>query len=355
MSEQDDLGDSDMHMVYSGPGSGAKMTSTLPSLSEMAGSLGHSSSENVMENLLDNLNLLSPKNPAVGPAGGPGTGSNQSSPSSLLQGSPGYPPYTSPGLAAVNQQTQQDYRKCLYGQASMSSLSPMSMQPLPESKASFGGGPGTMAQFNCTPGLLKELLTSDSEPHGADLMPSVDTVVSQSTSAAGRLLPPYTSTRGELMGGGAAHTHTLSHPHTMHSQAPPTSVAMNGRTLHPLTSMSHVSVSGRLGPIKSAMQMPYGASSHLSGGGLSFCSLNGNGYSRGHSLQPEHQHQLHMEKLPSDLDGMPVERFECDMESILHDTLMDGDSLDFNFDPMASQQGFPPHGVKTTTHSWVSG
>lgn len=68
-----------------------------------------------------------------------------------------------------------------------------------------------------------------------------------------------------------------------------------------------------------------------------------------------HPQQQQLEKLPSDLDGMPVERFECDVESILHDTLMDGESLDFNFDPMATQQGFPPHSVKTTTHSWVSG
>ncbi|KAG9265011.1 forkhead box protein O1 [Astyanax mexicanus] len=313
MPEQDDLGDSDMHMVYPGPGSGTKMTSTLPSLSEMAGSLGHSSSENVMENLLDNLNLLSPKNPGVGSAGGPGTGSNQSSPSSLLQSSPGYPPYSSPGLATVNQQPQQDYRKCLYGQASMGSLSPMSMQPLPETKPSFGGGPGSMTQYNCPAGLLKELLTSDAEPHGADLMPSVDTVVvSQSANSAARMLPPYTSSRGELMGGGASHSHTLSHPHTMHTQAPPTSAAMNGRTLHPLTSMSHQAVSARLGSVKSAMQMQYGTSSHMGGGGgggLSFCSLNGNGYSRGPGLPPE-QHQHHLEKLPSDLDGMPVERFD---------------------------------------------
>ncbi|XP_066521965.1 forkhead box protein O1-A [Hoplias malabaricus] len=357
MSEQDDLGDSDMHMVYSGPGSGAKMTSTLPSLSEMTGSLGHSSSENVMENLLDNLNLLSPKNPAVVSSGGPGTGSNQSSPSSLLQSSSGYPPYSSPGMAAVNQQPPQDYRKCLYGQASMATLSSMSMQPLSETKASFGGGPGPMSQFNCTAGLLKELLTSDSEPHGADMMPSVDTVVSQTTNTAGRMLPPYTSSRSELMGGGPSHGHNLSHQHAIHSPGPPPSVAMNGRTLHPLPSMNHGGVSGRLGSVKSAMQMQYGTSGHMGGGGgLSFCSLNGNGYSRGPGLAPEqHHHHQHLEKLPSDLDGMPVERFECDMESILHDTLMDGDSLDFNFDPMTSQQGFPPHGVKTTTHSWVSG
>lgn len=325
------------------------MTSTLPSLSEMAGSMGHSGSENVMENLLDNLNLLSPKNQSVGPTGGPGSGSNQSSPSSLMQTSPGYSTYSSPGLAAVNQQTQQDYRKCLYGQAGMGSMSPMSMQSLPESKSSFGPGPGTMGQFNCTAGLLKELLTSDGEP--GELLPSVDTVVSQSAGGGGCMLPPYSSGRNELMGGGASHSHALSHPHNMHGQAPPTSVALNGRSLHPLAAIGHSGPGGRLGSIKSAMQMQYGG--HL-GGGIPYCSINSNGYGRSPGMMPHQQQQL-LEKLPSDLDGMPVERFECDVESILHDTLMDGESLDFNFDPMATQQGFPPHSVKTTTHSWVSG
>ncbi|XP_056612643.1 forkhead box protein O1-A [Triplophysa dalaica] len=339
----DELADSDVHMVYPGPGSGAKMTSTLPSLSEMAGSLGHNGSENVMENLLDNLNLLSPKNPSVGSAGGPGSGSNQSSPSSLMQTSPGYSPYSSPGL---NQQNQQDYRKCLYGQTGMGSISSMPMQTLPENNPSFGPRPGSMVQFNCPAGLLKELLTSEGEP--GELMPSVDTVVSQ--SSGGCMLPSYNSARNEHMGG----NHALSHPHSMHGQAPPLSAAMNGRSLHPLTAIGHSVAAGRLGSIKSAMQMPYG--SHLGGvGGLPpYCSINSNGYGRSPGLMLHHQQQ-HLEKLPSDLDGMPVERFECDVESILHDTLMDGESLDFNFDPMATQQGFPGHSVKTTTHSWVSG
>ncbi|CAM4556120.1 unnamed protein product [Leuciscus chuanchicus] len=345
----DELGDSDVHMVYPGPGSGAKMTSTLPSLSEMAGSLGHSGPENVMENLLDNLNLLSPKNASVGPTGGPGSGSNQSSPSSLMQASPGYSPYSSPGLAAVNQQTQQDYRKCLYGQAGMGSMSPMPMQSLSESKSSFGPGPGTMGQFNCSAGLLKELLTSDGE--SGELLPSVDTVVSQSAGSGGCMLPPYSSRRNELMGVGSSHSHALSHPHNMHGQAPPTPVVLNGRSLHPMATIG--GASGRLGSIKSALHMQYGGSSHL-GGGIPYCSINTNGYGRSPGMMP-HLQQQHLEKLPSDLDGMPVEHFDCDVESILHDTLMDGESLDFNFDPMATQQGFPPHSVKTTTHSWVSG
>ncbi|XP_036380262.1 forkhead box protein O1-A-like [Megalops cyprinoides] len=337
MPEQDDLGDGDVHLVYPG-GSGGKMTATLPSLSEMTPTLGHHSSENVMENLLDNLNLLSPKNSQVG-AGGAGSGSSQSSPSSMMQTSPGYPPYSSPSMAS---QPPQDYRKCLYGQAGMNTLSPMPMQTLPESKPSFSP---YMSQYNCPAGLLKELLTTDADPNG-ELMPSVETVVSQ--PGGGHMLPTYSS-QGQP-GHGSKMINQHPHPHAVHSQAPPTSVGMNGRTLLPLTSMSHSRVPGRLATVKSHMQLPHGHPAHLGGVMLpNYCTVNSNGYGRPGFPQPHHP-----EKLPSDLDDMSIERFECDVESILHDTLMDGDSLDFNFDPTVTPQGFP-HSAKTTTHSWVSG
>ncbi|XP_068601269.1 forkhead box protein O1-A [Brachionichthys hirsutus] len=334
---EDDLGDADLHMGYPGA-PGTKMTATLPSLTEMTGSLGHSS-ENVMENLLDNLNLLSPNTSQVGAVTTPG--SSQSSPSPMMQPSPGYPPYSSNNMVS---QPQQEYRKCVYGQAGMNSLSSMQLQTLPESKPSFGPA---INQYGCAAGLLKELLTTDADQHG-ELMPSVDTVVSQSGGSC--MLPPYSSSQhaAKLMGGGSSRPHGLSHthPHSVHSQAPATSPAMNGRLLMPLCHSA-----ARLPSAKSPMQMSYGLSSHLGGGCMpgSFCPLNTNGYGRPGLLQPSHP-----ERLPSDLDDMSIEKFEFDMETVLHDTLMDGDSLDFNFEPMVTQQGFP-HGVKTTTHSWVSG
>ncbi|XP_070295458.1 forkhead box protein O1-A-like [Salvelinus sp. IW2-2015] len=382
---EDDLGDGDVHMGYPGS-SGAKMASTLPSLSEMASSLGHHhhhhSSENLMENLLDNLNLLSPKNTQVGGGGGAGQGSSQNSPSPLMQASPGvgvgYPSYSSPSMVPQQQpQQQQDYRKCRYSQARMNALSPMSpnpMQTLGDIKSSFS--PSSLGQYNCPAGLLKELLTSDSDPHG-DMMPSVDTVVSQSSAGRGSVLPSYNASQHGGGGGGGGrggslhpHPHSHSHPHGLphsqthphlHNRTPPTSVSsMNGCNLMSLSSLSHSGGGGngtRLG-VKNPMQVPYGLSTHGGPGEMpgGFCPINTNGYGRpGLGLPPAPHHHHHLEKLPSDLDDMSIERFECDMESILHDTLMDGDSLDFNFEPMVTSQGFTTHGVKTTTHGWVSG
>ncbi|XP_006628257.1 forkhead box protein O1-A [Lepisosteus oculatus] len=345
MPEQDDLSEPDVHMVY--PNTSSKMTATLPSLSEMTGSISHHSSENVMENLLDNLNLLSPKNPQVA-----ASSSSQSSPSSMMQPSPGYPSYSSPSTVNLGSQAQQDYRKCLYGQAGMNALSPMPMQTLPESKPAFGP---SMGQYSCHTGLLKELLTSDPDSH-ADIMPSVDTVVSQSSGRPPNVMMPTNSvmstysggqpTHGKMMSPSGAHTHAHTHPHAVHSQSP---AAMNGRPLtHPMTTMSHSVGLSRLSTVKTPLQLPLGQSLHMNPL-PPYCTVNSsNGYGR-MGIPSAHQ-----EKLPSDLDDMSIERFECDMESILHDTLMDGDSLDFNFDPMVPTQGFP-HGVKTTTHSWVSG
>ncbi|XP_045695011.1 forkhead box protein O1 [Phyllostomus hastatus] len=324
MTEQDDLGEGDLHpMGY--PPSAAKMASTLPSLSEIG------SPEN-MENLLDNLNLLSPPTSL--------TASTQSSPGALMQQAPCYsfaPPSTSLSSPSPN------YQKYTYGQAGMSPLPPMAMQALPDSKAAYGG----ISQYSCAPGLLKELLTSDSPPHN-DIMAPVDGGVAQPSSRVlsqnvlmgpNSVMPAY--------GGQASHNKMMSpgsHSHPGHAQ--PASV-VNGRALpHAVNAMPHSSGMNRLAPAKAALQVPLPHAVQMSALGGYSPGGSCNGYGR--------VGLLHQEKLPSDLDGMFVERLDCDMESIIRNDLMDGDTLDFNFDNVLPSQNFP-HGVKTTTHSWVSG
>uniref|UniRef100_A0A8C4X6J8 Forkhead box O1 a n=1 Tax=Erpetoichthys calabaricus TaxID=27687 RepID=A0A8C4X6J8_ERPCA len=295
MTETDDLADAEVHTLVYSPAS-SKLASTLPSLSEMASSMTASST--------------------------------QSSPATMMQPSPGYPSYTSPNTASLGSQSQ-DYRKCLYSQPGMNSLSPI--------------------QYGCPSGLLKELLTSDGDPHN-DMMPSVDTVVSQSTnrvvSGPSVMMAPN-SLMSSYTGGQQGHAKMMAsantHSHAVHSQPSPT---INGRALnHPMTVMAHSAGLNRLATVKTLMQVPHSQAPHMS---MHQYISGSNGYGRVGLLS------VHQEKLPSDLDDMSIERFECDMESVLHDTLMDGDSLDFNFDPMVPNQGFS-HGVKTTTHSWVSG
>lgn len=324
MTEQDDLGDGDVHsLVY--PPSAAKMASTLPSLSEI------SNPEN-MENLLDNLNLLSSPTSL--------TVSTQSSPGSMMQQTPCYsfaPPNTSLNSPSPN------YSKYTYGQSSMSPLPQMPMQTLQDSKSSYGG----LNQYNCAPGLLKELLTSDSPPHN-DIMSPVDPGVAQPNSRVlGQNVMMGPNSVMPAYGSQASHNKMMnpsSHTHPGHAQQ---TASVNGRTLpHVVNTMPHTSAMNRLTPVKTPLQVPLSHPMQMSALG-SYSSVSScNGYGR--------MGVLHQEKLPSDLDGMFIERLDCDMESIIRNDLMDGDTLDFNFDNVLPNQSFP-HSVKTTTHSWVSG
>lgn len=337
-SEHDDLGEPEGHLIYPGA-AGTKITSTLPSLSEVAGSMGQHGSENVMESLLDNLNLLSPKPPQLG------SESLHSSNAAMIQSNP----YCSTGLVL---HPQQDYRKCMYSQVRMNSLSPASMQTLPDTKPGFTAYEN---QYICPAGLLKELLTSDADA-SRDMRPPMDIQVSQA-GRGGCLMPAYNSQ--SHVGGhngvkmmNPPQSHPVSHVNqqVIHSHGPLTSRDLNSCNMIPLTSLTSLSgAPPRMTSVKTRMQLPRGHPVHTND--VSPIYSSSNGYRELNSIQP---HSHHQERLPSDLDSVSIERFECDMETVLHDTLMDGGALDFNFDPTAAPHGFPQR-VKTKTHSWVSG
>lgn len=335
-SEQEDLGESDGHLMYPG-GAGSKITSPLPSLSEVAGSMG--GSEIVMESLLDNLNLLSPKNTQLG------SDASRSSNATMLQSSP----YSSTSLPP---HPQQDYRKCMYSQVRMNSLTPAPMQTLPESKQGYGAYGN---QYISPAGLLKELLTSDADA-GRDMIPFGDSPVCQVGRGQG-LMPAYNS-QSHLVGHNGVkmmtppQRHPVPHvnPQAIHNHGPSTSRDLNSCNMIPLTSLTSLSgASPRMTGLRTCMQLSHGHSAHTNDVTAGYISSNGY-----RELSSVHPHVHHQERLPSDLDNVSIERFECDMETVLHDTLMDGEVLDFNFDPAAGPQGFPQR-VKTTTHSWVSG
>ncbi|KAL3971200.1 thyroid receptor-interacting protein 11 [Sarotherodon galilaeus] len=331
-SEQDDVGESDGHIMYPGV-AGAKITSTLPSLTEVSGSMGQHRSEKVMD-LLDNLNLLSPKPSQLS---SDSSHSPRSSNASMLQSSP----YNSTGLTPHQ---QQDYQKCLYSQVRMHSLSPAPMQTLPETKPSFGAYEN---QYIFPSGLLT------GEP---------DTRRDMLHSEVGRAscpIPTYSSQSHvgghngvKMMNPSQSHPLPRVNPHTLHSQGPAASQDLNSCNMIPLTSLtSHSGPSLRMVGPRTCMQLPLGLPPHTNDASATYGSSNS--YRELNSVHP-HSHHHHQEHLPSDLDSVPTERFECDLESVLHDTLMDGGGLDFNFDPAAGPHGFSQR-VKTTTHNWVSG
>ncbi|XP_048388810.2 forkhead box protein O1-A [Stegostoma tigrinum] len=321
MPEQEDIVDGDVHqmspLVYTATSS--KMASPLPSLSEMTSSMNNSMTENVMEDLLDNLNLLSP-NSAM-------TASTQPSSVSLMQQSSGYS-FPSQNMP-IGSQTP-DYRKC-YVQSSMNSLQQSPLSNFQEKKPSFGA----ITQYNCPTGLLKELLTSDSPPH-SDMLPQVDTVVSQASSRLASQNMMISTTYANQ----AVHTKMMNpsvQHHPAHSQH---SVSMNGRALpHTVSIMAHPSNIRHLSTPKSQLQVPM----PLQLNSMDPCSINSNGgYGRMNIAS------MSQEMLPSDLNDMFIERLDCDVESIIRNDLMDGDTLDFNFDCYSNS-------AKASKHSWVSG
>lgn len=326
MPEQDDLGEGDVHsMVY--PQSTTKMASTLPSLSEM------SSSEN-MENLLDNLNLLSPNTSLAG--------SNQSPPATMMQQSPGYS-YTSSSTSIGSPNA--DYRKYSYGQPSMNPLPQMPMQALQDSKPTYG----TLSQYSCPVGLLKELLTSDSPPHN-DILASVDAHVSQpSGRVLGQNVLMATNSAIPTYGSQQPHNKIIApsaHTRQGHAQPRP---GVNSQDLSlTLSTVSHASSLNCSSTVKTSVHVPMSHPGHMSGINPYTTVNSCNGYGRVGIAS------FHQEKLPSDLDDMSIEHLDCDMESIIRNDLMDGDTIDFNFDTVLPNQSLS-HGVKTTTHSWVSG
>ncbi|TWW74837.1 forkhead box protein O1-A-like [Takifugu flavidus] len=331
-SEHDDLTESEGHMIYAGV-TGTKISSTLPSVSEVAGSIGQHGSENVMGGLLENLNLVSPKPSQLG------SDSLHSSNAAMLQGGP----YCSTGLTLC---PQQDYRKCMYSQMRMNSLSPAHVQTLHGNKPVFTAYEN---QYICSAGLLKELLTSDAEA-SRDMRPSMDSQVSQ-ISRGGRPMPAYTSQSHPGGHNGVkimnpSQTHPVPHvnPHVIHSQGPSTSHNLKGCNTIPLTSLTSLpGAPTQMSSLKACVQLSHGLPAHTSSVSSSYSYRD---------LNSVHPHSHHQERLPSDLDSVSIEGFECDMETILHETFMDGGALDFNFDPATATHGFPQR-VKPTAHSWV--
>ncbi|XP_061659224.1 forkhead box protein O1-A-like isoform X2 [Syngnathoides biaculeatus] len=321
--EQDDLGEAEGHLMYPG---GSKIATPLPSLSEVSGSMG--GSEMDMENLADNMNLLFPKNRQM---------SSDSTNVAMLQSGP----YNSP-------QPQPDFRKCMYDRARMNSMSPVPMHPLRENKRDFGAYEN---QYICPGGPLKELLTSEADT-SRNMIPFKDPLISH--VGRGRCpMPTYDSQSQLRVHNGAkmihpVHSVSVRHvnPHVIHHQRPPTSRDLNSGNMIPLTSPS--SLPGAPPQMTSLRTHRQLSRVHPVTTNDVTSPYRSNGY------RELHPHAHHQERLPSDLDNMSIERFECDMESVLHDTLMDGEVLDFNFDPAAASQVFPQR-VKTTTHSWVSG
>ncbi|XP_042562421.1 forkhead box protein O1-A-like [Clupea harengus] len=340
LPEPDDLGEgAEAHLGYQ-VASGAKMVTPLPSLAEVAGSLGHRSSANsMMEGLLNNLNLLSPK---IQPQ-------ETSHDSSMMQSNTVYHhPYTLPPVAP-SRLPPPEYPKSLYTHTPMNSFTPVPMRPLSDPKVR----PAEMVRF------LGHYSNPEAQRTSHELpLLCMETMVSHAGGGGRGGLQPLHSGQGRPGHEGKMaspvptqpphphhHPHTIPHqyPQEVHRQLNPAAVSMNGcgpqphRQLNPATfgmngcgpqPLGHSDGTGCLGSLRTYTQLGQAHPMVHSGGTPLVHHSNRNGFVR---PRPSQQHPGHLsrpERLPSDLDGMSIEHFECDMESVLLDTFMDEDALD---------------------------
>ncbi|KAM9470885.1 forkhead box protein O4 [Clarias gariepinus] len=244
--------------------------------------------------------------------------------------------------------------------------SPSSVQQPGESNTSisnFGNslfnplpGPGSRGGFSThVPSSLEALLTSDSPPPSDILMTQVDPLMPSQggvnllglgDSISGNQAKSGQMTLGKNMDTSPVPQMTLQPQSQLqpqqHSQ-------MNFGMMMPSMGQDL----SQLPPMKTQNQMPgggllqHGAVPSAAGSG----GLQGiNQYGTQPCFLPSH------DRLPTDLDiEMFTENLDCDVDYIINSDLMDGESIDFNFDPIApGGQNYPgPATTQSSSHNWV--
>nr|XP_060612101.1 forkhead box protein O4 [Anolis sagrei ordinatus] len=250
--------------------------------------------------LIDGLNLMSPSSSLL-PGQQPASGS-------LVQRSTSFP------LRAQSSATQASpFSSSLFGPIDV---------PLHGSSGHFSG-----------PQTLEALLTSNSPPPSDVMMTQVDPILPQSgnrlnsqtflllgeqssKSKMGLVNPLRKSLEQQQQQLESANATTLPSPFTM--AATPSNVA--GLSTLKAAGSGQVAQLGTQPSLPSAMFVPFGSN---------------------------------QDRLPNDLDvDMYMENLECDVDYIINTDLMDGEGLDFNFEPIPSAPSYPSTS-QASSHTWV--
>ncbi|XP_028314567.1 forkhead box protein O6 [Gouania willdenowi] len=260
-------------------------------------------------------------------------------------------------------------------QTSISQCGPSSKEPAPFSNSLFNPMPTSSTRGSShfpthVPSSLEALLTSDSPPPSDVMMTQMESVMPTPGGVGmgglgssvvgmrpkpnqlllGKGLEPNTVAPMVLQAQLQPHQqHPLHHHHHHHQQHQQQHSQMGLGMI--LSGMSQ-----NLSQLKAqhASVPPIGAhhggplSSVSTGAALQAMSQYG-----GPSCFPTSQ-----DRLPTDLDiDMFTENLDCDVDYIINSDLMDGDGLDFNFDPMLpGSQGYTgPATTQGSAHNWVPG
>uniref|UniRef100_A0A8D0L123 Forkhead box O4 n=1 Tax=Sphenodon punctatus TaxID=8508 RepID=A0A8D0L123_SPHPU len=180
------------------------------------------------------------------------------------------------------------------------------------------------------PQTLEALLTSNSPPPSDVMMTQVDPVLAQSGGRLNNqtfLLLGRQPTQTKMSPVNRLGKPSEKQPDSVGAGTLPSQLAPSQNT----ASMTTLKASG---PAASAQAVRMGPQPLLPVGGPSPSSVS-------------------QDRLPLDLDvDMYMENIECDVDYIINSDLMDGEGLDFNFEPILSSPSYPSTS-QASNHNWV--
>ncbi|XP_061097479.1 forkhead box protein O3B [Conger conger] len=340
-------------MLYSSPNSlspsgGKPCPPELPRLADLAGTmnLNDGLSDNLMDDLLDNINLTpSPPQPSPGGGAGAGAGAAAGAAGGPMQRSSSFTFGSKSGGLGSNSSS---YSNSIFGPPSLTGMRQSPMQTIQENK---------QATFSCISHFgnqtLQDLLNSEAPSHADVMMTQSDPLMSQASASVSsqnsrrnlilRNDPMMSFTAAQSNQGSPGHGSLL----LAQSQ---NSLLSGGRT-----GLS-TSINGAVGLANDTNNLVSVKSQLHSTGGNSGMQVS----SSDSSLYPGLNGS--QDRFPADLDlDMFNGSLECDMDSIIRNELMDADGLDFNFDSLVSAQNVVNLNVgsfasaKQASQSWVPG
>ncbi|KAK2890116.1 forkhead box protein O3B [Channa argus] len=335
-------------MYYSSPGTalspgnpttnGKAVPTELPRLADLAGTmnLNDGLTDEMMDELLDNINLVPATSSQTAPNGSSGFtfGSN---PNGL--GSPSST--SSPSSNSSSNSGGNGYSNSIFGpHTTGSSLRPSPMQTIQENNQTTFS---TISMSHFGSQTLQDLLNSDSHSHSDVMMTQSDPLMSQTSAAA---IISQNSRRSIMLRndpvmtfgttGGLPASQGQMLQSNNHNQSSLRSI--NG-------GLNQANDANNLANAKQLLLSPLGGNGSSSMQIDTSIFLNGTVSSSGGMCQ---------DRFPTDLDlDMFNGSLECDMDSIIKNELMEADGLDFNFDSLANMNGVG--NFTSTKQSWVPG
>ncbi|XP_026085873.1 forkhead box protein O3a [Carassius auratus] len=315
-------------MLYSSPSSMSPSTGLieLPRLADLAGTmnLNDGLSDNLMDDLLDNISLTASQSPGQDESG------------TNLQGSPVFTFSCSGSSLAIPSGSYGT--NSMFSPPSVTGLRQSPMQTIQENK---------QATFSCgslfSDPSLQDLLSSESNSHSDVLLTQSDPLMSQASAS----LSSQNARRSALL---------LRNDPMMSNQAGPVGqlglkkVSPSGWWMNSSSESDYQSLMKQ-----HLQQSPFRSTSmQLNSSDSLLAGLNGSMT----SVQSVSQDQF-----PSDLDLEALSgSFDCDMDAITRNDLMDADSLEFSFDShlISTQNANLTSGSfsrtkRTSSQSWVPG